>query len=538
MKQKLPGTSKTRRAERKAKIMAEQVAELLGKSHLDEVRETIRQLFDEHLSHREYFVIVDETGYSHIHTNRLREGMIFLDEVGKRAAAAKEALSQLYLRDTGEWLLDTAVPIGNCQGKRYVLRMGTILHRPFLGPVLFGLSTVPSVCGLITGYVMDLPWQVMLTWAGVSLFVGMTGGFFIHRAMRMTFREWREVTRAVSAGDLTKMVSTSARNEFHQMGLEMNKMALGLQHIVKEIAATAQVTGEISRKQAVQSKDLADTFDELGGMMGDFQRGSQQQGQALSKAVQRLSDMTVMLEGMKAALQRAREMSDSAAQTTERGTASVDAASRQVSQAEAGMAKSAEAIRLLTAKMEEISQQVSAITKIARQTNTLALNASIEAARAGEHGRGFSVVAGEIRHLAEETGRFAENILAVTGAVQQDVVACANEVDSQLGELKTSTRYVQEAGEAIRHLQVVVDQNKSMSLENAELAELLVRHCQEISQTLQDVEAIAEEFAASVTEAACAVETQTEGVHLLAGVAEELAAKTDALERITTRFRI
>jgi methyl-accepting chemotaxis protein len=539
MNQSVLRSRRARRAETKVTRTAQRLAELLaGSSGLEEKREAVRQILDEQLGNREYFVIVDETGYGHIHTNRLREGIVFDDEVGRRAAATREVLSQLYLRNTGERLIDTAAPIGTFGGRRYVLRMGTILHRPFLGPALFGLGCIPPLCGWAAMLGLGLPLRDAAVWAAVSLGVGLVGGYWVYRTMRASLHEWRELTRAVSSGDLTRKVVTRSRNEFHQTGLELNKMAIGIQNIVGEIAGAAEITGEISRKQALQAQELRDTFDELGGMMQQFQTGSEEQSHVAAEAVERLQEMTAMLTEMQEALNKTREMSESAAMTTERGNHAVETASRQVGQAESGMAESAEAIRHLAQAAEQIRQQVAAITKIARQTNTLALNASIEAARAGEHGRGFAVVAAEIRKLAEETALFADNILSTIAAIHAEVTETAEEVERQLGELRLSSRHVREAGEAIRSLQVVVDANQELSAQNAARAERLVQHCAAIGQTLNQVETIAVQFAESVSAAASAVEQQAGSVHLLAEEAGTLAEKTMALQRITKRFRV
>jgi methyl-accepting chemotaxis protein len=75
----------------------------------------------------------------------------------------------------------------------------------------------------------------------------------------------------------------------------------------------------------------------------------------------------------------------------------------------------------LERQSEEIGKIVHAVTRIADQTNLLALNAAIEAARAGEHGKGFAVVADEVRNLAEISEKSARGIQEVVNEIQNQV---------------------------------------------------------------------------------------------------------------------
>ena len=84
----------------------------------------------------------------------------------------------------------------------------------------------------------------------------------------------------------------------------------------------------------------------------------------------------------------------------------------------------------LERQSEEIGKIVHAVTRIADQTNLLALNAAIEAARAGEHGKGFAVVADEVRNLAEISEKSARGIQEVVNEIQNQVKVVAGDTEA------------------------------------------------------------------------------------------------------------
>ena len=88
-----------------------------------------------------------------------------------------------------------------------------------------------------------------------------------------------------------------------------------------------------------------------------------------------------------------------------------------------------ESIHELARKFSQVNEVVQLITNIASQTNLLALNAAIEAARAGEQGKGFAVVSGEIKKLAEMTKQSTKDISSLIGSIENDTKIVLNNSD-------------------------------------------------------------------------------------------------------------
>ncbi|WMJ89230.1 methyl-accepting chemotaxis protein [Anaerocolumna sp. MB42-C2] len=125
-----------------------------------------------------------------------------------------------------------------------------------------------------------------------------------------------------------------------------------------------------------------------------------------------------------------------------------------------------QAINNLEKKSKEIMNIVEMITKIAKQTNLLALNAAIEAARAGEHGRGFTVVASEVRKLAEQSSGAAKNIGELICSIQTEIDQTEGIIQAVNQDVELGESVINEAGRSFNGISNNIEEvsNQVMNL--------------------------------------------------------------------------
>jgi len=156
----------------------------------------------------------------------------------------------------------------------------------------------------------------------------------------------------------------------------------------------------------------------------------------------------------------------------------------------------------IDASSRKIVDIISVIDGIAFQTNILALNAAVEAARAGEQGRGFAVVAGEVRTLAQRSANAAREI--------------KNLISESVEKVAHGGQLVQEAGDTMHKVVASVQQVNDIIGDITQASQAQRQGIENVSETLQQMDAVTQQNAALVEEAAAAAESMRHQAQLLA----------------------
>jgi len=377
-------------------------------------------------------------------------------------------------------------------------------------------------------------WLVLIATA----IVGVGVGAFTLRWVEEPLARLVTAAERFGSGDLRPVTTGHMPREFQVLADAMRHMGERLRGIVTEVVSSADRIAASASDLSAVSEELAASSSQVSSAMLEISSGAEHQRNELNQAQTGLDQLRLATTEMTDAAGRVASLGEEIRGVADRHRSDIAAAGNTLLDVREVVRTTGTEVTQLAEQSEAIDDFVDLIKRISSQTNLLALNAAIEAARAGEHGRGFAVVAEEVRQLADESARAAEDVARTTSVIREQV----EEVTATMAVGQAKVRGIESVAEgAARGLTEIV-----AAVEQVEqAASRVTRAAQEnrgVTERLgvqaQQVVSRAVSHASSAEQVTAATEQQGASTQEMAAAAGNLLQAAEKLRGLVRGFRV
>lgn len=343
----------------------------------------------------------------------------------------------------------------------------------------------------------------------LSALIGFVLGLFVMHEISHPLTRLFEATKRFAEGNLSTRIHVAYEDEVGQVGLSFNRMAESFQELIGQLQKVGSQLTASSKEINVASKQQESTILQQERTTKD-----------IALATNEIALTAKELAKTMNVVNRSAEQTSNSASLGKSSLSQMETTMRQMVGASQNMAKK---LAILSEKASAITSIITTITKIADQTNLLSLNAAIEAEKAGEHGRSFSVIAKEIRRLADQTSHSTLDVEKIVNEILSAVSMGVASVDNFSDEIHSGVNQVTNISEQLTKIIEQVQQ-QTKSIENA-------------NKVVQSQSKGAEQINEAVIDLGNAAQRITEYIHQFHTTIEELNQAALEMQQSVSKYK-
>lgn len=344
------------------------------------------------------------------------------------------------------------------------------------------------------------------------------------------FNAINEVVNAMAESNLSIRYSGEAKGDVKLITDNLNHALNQLSNLLSDIVSNTEVIGSSSEEMMISSEEMNISTNEIASAISEMSSGAQNQ-------VQRIDEASQIIENILSYSSEATKQAEIINHAAEKGVELSDSGKGFITKMDTSMKKMLEvsvqtnaSIEVLSDRSDEISKVLNIIKDISEQTNMLALNAAIEAAKAGDSGRGFSVVAEQIRKLAEDSASSTTKIERMVEEVQESISSTRKLINEMSSDIQVGVEASDQATHSFGELANSYSKTFDLSEQIVGATKDQNLSVRQVVELMEGVVVIAEQTAAGTEEAASSSQELSSGM-------TEYANRTKSVGEIVTKLQ-